>query len=868
MYLTAKSKDNFYPQSSEEQRELNQQLRYAIEDNQMLKAKIRSLEQDIEVIKENEIKNIKHYEKREDDFMKLIKQEQERNKKLYEELEYLTRELRNRDDQVNQLEENIRTLNIVVEDQQNRIEEEKNRNKEIQDQVQVKVKKNDDILKDLAQLENKYSKFRTKLETENGHLKQELDKLQNKYKNKLQQYKKDIKQQQQDNNQLKLDKLKLEADNDQLYNLSKQFESQLGKILPEMPVMEKQNSNVSNELERMKINNIQLNEQLQQADYEISQLQQQLQAAIQHLDRTNQDLQYFQQENQRLKQLIDDNKVEQKQNEFMIEKMVELSEKQMDDLEQKFNKVQAQVNSLQHEKRSLLTECNNLKMTIDQLENNEVDWQKRVNRLKKENKELTRQLSQLDQNMREMIVEKHSELKKQNNNISLRQSRFSQKLNSQNQSYRSIRTNNILMSGTKDLDDDDDEDDDLEEMRNRSSGMHILDTLSIANYHSPDPQIKDHLLKTAKELYKSDSELPKLLQRYELTLNIIESQSFNVKQYLSLYATIMKTKIKEYYTNQKYQLFCNVYVPQKFARTINIFCYNPSITGYIALVKTLQMTSLIAMEKMLSQIDNKEQESFYTFDELFEDNTIPIINMTPEKDQQKSIIRRHKKSLSEHQMFDFQRDQKQSQIFTQIQSIHQEKALFFSQTKTESFLQDDYQFPSLNQINSNLIKNEFLEEQKKSQTPINQQDQQFAQQNLYYQKQEQINYDSDDFDLFPRLELNSAISCPSLNKQQQIDPKKQIANPIYTGRLKFFDEQKNYGFIVMDEDKSDIFVHLDDLQKAGVTKEVLKTCKQGSLIRFQFNCMVYVGKYKKSRKAVELKLLTNLQANNNFKGYQ
>ncbi|CAD8200980.1 unnamed protein product [Paramecium octaurelia] len=392
--------------------------------------------------------------------------------------------------------------------------------------------------------------------------------------------------------------------------------------------------------------------------------------------------------------------------------------------------------------------------------------------------------------------------------------------------------------------------------------MHILDTLSIANYHSPDPQIKDHLLKTALELYKSDSDLPKLLQRYELTLNLIESQSFNVKQYLSLYATIMKTKIKEFYTNQKFQLFCNVYVPAKFARTINIFCYNPSVTGYVALVKTDQMTSLIAMEQMLSQIDNKEKEQFYTFDDLFEDNTIPIINMTPEKEQQKQIVRRHKKSLSEHQMFDFQRDQKQSQIFTQIQSIHQEKALFFSQTKTESFLQDDYQFPSLNQINSNVIKNESQDESKKAQTLISQFDQ-----NVYYQKQEQTNYDSDDFDLFPRLELNSAISCPPLNKQQQSDQKKQMANPIYTGRLKFFDEQKNYGFIVMDDDKSDIFVHLDDLQKAGVTKEVLKTAKQGSQIRFQFNCMVYVGKYKKSRKAVELKLLTNLQANN-FKGYQ
>ena len=41
----------------------------------------------------------------------------------------------------------------------------------------------------------------------------------------------------------------------------------------------------------------------------------------------------------------------------------------------------------------------------------------------------------------------------------------------------------------------------------------------------------------------------------------------------------------------------------------------------------------------------------------------------------------------------------------------------------------------------------------------------------------------------------------------------------YTGRLKFFDEGKNYGFIVMDVDGKDLFVHYDDLKKAGVNKE-------------------------------------------------
>jgi len=76
-----------------------------------------------------------------------------------------------------------------------------------------------------------------------------------------------------------------------------------------------------------------------------------------------------------------------------------------------------------------------------------------------------------------------------------------------------------------------------------------------------------------------------------------------------------------------------------------------------------------------------------------------------------------------------------------------------------------------------------------------------------------------------------------------------------TGRLKFFDENKSYGFIVMDEDGSDIFVHYDDLSKAGVNKDLLRSAKQGNLVRFSFLCMNYIGKYNKSKKAVELELI-------------
>lgn len=77
----------------------------------------------------------------------------------------------------------------------------------------------------------------------------------------------------------------------------------------------------------------------------------------------------------------------------------------------------------------------------------------------------------------------------------------------------------------------------------------------------------------------------------------------------------------------------------------------------------------------------------------------------------------------------------------------------------------------------------------------------------------------------------------------------------YTGRLKFFDEAKNYGFIVMDDDGSDIFVHYDDLLKANIDREVLKMAKAGQVIRLSFSCMKYIGKYDRSRKAIDIQVL-------------
>ena len=74
----------------------------------------------------------------------------------------------------------------------------------------------------------------------------------------------------------------------------------------------------------------------------------------------------------------------------------------------------------------------------------------------------------------------------------------------------------------------------------------------------------------------------------------------------------------------------------------------------------------------------------------------------------------------------------------------------------------------------------------------------------------------------------------------------------YTGKLKFFDETKSYGFIVKDDDNSDVFVHFDDLTKAGISSDVLSAIRTGKNIRFEFCCLGYMGKYNRSRKAIDL----------------
>lgn len=81
----------------------------------------------------------------------------------------------------------------------------------------------------------------------------------------------------------------------------------------------------------------------------------------------------------------------------------------------------------------------------------------------------------------------------------------------------------------------------------------------------------------------------------------------------------------------------------------------------------------------------------------------------------------------------------------------------------------------------------------------------------------------------------------------------------FSGKLKFFDESKNYGFFVLDTDGSDMFVHYDDLRKANLSKDLLVSSRTLYSMHFTFHVFEYDGKYKSSKKAVDIKLVSILK---------
>lgn len=106
----------------------------------------------------------------------------------------------------------------------------------------------------------------------------------------------------------------------------------------------------------------------------------------------------------------------------------------------------------------------------------------------------------------------------------------------------------------------------------------------------------------------------------------------------------------------------------------------------------------------------------------------------------------------------------------------------------------------------------------------------------------------------PDSSINEAPKKPKNKSKSKKNEKRKRER--LSGCLKFFDEAKNYGFFVVDQDEQDMFVHYDDLKKTNIPKDLLSTCRNRFSMHFTFHVFEYAGKQKNSKKAVDIKLVS------------
>lgn len=79
----------------------------------------------------------------------------------------------------------------------------------------------------------------------------------------------------------------------------------------------------------------------------------------------------------------------------------------------------------------------------------------------------------------------------------------------------------------------------------------------------------------------------------------------------------------------------------------------------------------------------------------------------------------------------------------------------------------------------------------------------------------------------------------------------------FSGKIKFYNEARSYGFISADSEK-DVFVHLEDLEKSGLNLQMLRELVTRRVVSVTYCRYKYVGKDgKESMKAVDLEIVQN-----------
>ncbi|KRX04849.1 Nucleic acid-binding, OB-fold [Pseudocohnilembus persalinus] len=241
-----------------------------------------------------------------------------------------------------------------------------------------------------------------------------------------------------------------------------------------------------------------------------------------------------------------------------------------------------------------------------------------------------------------------------------------------------------------------------------------------------------------------------------------------------------------------------------------------------------------------NQNDNKSEQGQYQIEsnKFKEINNINVdykqICYSNLKSQKDDTISRQNSSIS---------------ISVQSESVcrEQQKSISIKQKSEEQQKSEDNQENEENEENSDRQSQSQYKSQSQSQSQI--------------QDNNAENNENDNKNSQKNSQQNSNNNNTTNNKQKNRKKKKKNNNnserPKEFGRIKFFDENKNYGFMItLDDENVNIFVHYDDLLKAGVNKELLlKNKDQGNKMVFSFVILKYYGKYKFSKKAVDISII-------------
>ena len=103
----------------------------------------------------------------------------------------------------------------------------------------------------------------------------------------------------------------------------------------------------------------------------------------------------------------------------------------------------------------------------------------------------------------------------------------------------------------------------------------------------------------------------------------------------------------------------------------------------------------------------------------------------------------------------------------------------------------------------------------------------------------------------PQMSLPQNSSISSMYNKP-VAPPPSISGSQLTGRVKYFKPEHNYGFIIADKDGENIFFHYSEMKSQSISKEALFQAKDKYIIRLVFQVMKYVGKYKLSKKAINI----------------